>query len=114
MLGLQLKLTPAQVRVLLQLCYAVREEYEYRNHKGEKCKALALPLELAADPHFLTTSAALERRSLIRWDNSNDYNKRGPVPTEAGRAMAGLVYQHAKAITDFVEAKMAVSQEVPL
>lgn len=84
MLGLQLKLTPAQVRVLM-----LRYKQEAANRPG-------MPLELLNYPFQITTDAALARRGLLTNDHPHKLS-------DEGRAIARLVYQAAKAIVDLYE-----------
>lgn len=97
MLGLQLKLTPAQVRVLLMLKHLPRPDIVLSNGR----RVRGLPIELGDYPHYLNTTAALARRGLLIWET--DGYGMNPSLTEEGMAVASLVYQSAKAITDLVE-----------
>lgn len=89
MLGLQLKLTAAQVKVLMILTYRTQWREGERN---------PLPLELAEMPSFLNTTAALERRGLIKHMAADGWRV-----TAEGEAIASLVYQNARSLVAIVE-----------
>lgn len=93
MLGLQLKLTPAQVRFLIIMTYADIPKYKDANGNERE----GLPLEMASFSQLINTGAALQRRGLM------DHDGKKWIVTDEGRAVASLVYTHAKAITKLVE-----------
>ena len=105
MLGLQLKLTPAQVKALLLLQHGHREWVEYRDIHGRTHKRRTMPLELAGYSQTLLSLAALERRGLVIW------KEEGVEITEEGTAVCALIYKQALAITQLVEGRVAVEAE---
>lgn len=105
MLGLHLKLTPAQVKTLLILQHGHREWIEYRDTHGRTHRRHTIPLELAEYTHTLTSLAALERRGLVVW------KEEGVEITEEGTAVCALVYKQASAIIQLVERRVAVGAE---
>lgn len=105
MLGLHLKLTPAQVKTLLMLQYGHRERIEYTDCHGNKIARWTLPIELLNDTHYLLSFAALERRGLV------EQQEDGPRVTGEGTAVCALIYKQALAITQLVESRATIKEE---
>jgi DNA-binding MarR family transcriptional regulator len=98
MLGLQLKLTPAQVRVLLELYWEEIDQLAWLQE--------AMSRDIDPHPWFLSTTRALERRNLVEHVHVPEINAGIPYRyrlTTEGKGVALLVYKAAKDITDQYE-----------
>lgn len=101
MLALNLKLTPAQVRLLLAFAYGGYEDVD--GLKLPKAFALA-----SRNKHWLTTAQALIRNGLISHDNDRNPSWR---ITDEGIAVAKMIVAQCREIVEQADAPVAESRD---